>query len=848
MAFSQYTTMSAEDAAAALHSSRNGLSDQDAAAQLKAIGPNAITAHQTTWRDILGRQFKSPFIYLLIVAGAISIALKEVIDGSLIFLFVIINAALGFYQEWRSEQALQLLQKFVASRATVKRNGEEKVVPSAELVPGDVVIFKAGDIITADMRLLEAEDLVIDESSLSGESAPTGKQIKALTAGTEDIYQATNVAFSGTTVSSGRGLGLVIATGNNTVIGEIGKLAVETKRTTTFEQEVGGFSRFILRLIVITIVIVFIANIVIKGHQANTLELIIFSVALAVSVIPEALPIVTTLAMSRGALRLAENKVVVKRLSAIEDLGSIEVLCTDKTGTLTKNELTVANILAGDHQQALLMGTVGDSTAEETEHQVNNSFDRALWQALDAGTRDQLKQFEHVETLPFDPERRRTTIVVKRESQYFLIARGAPETVLGLCGQVAPADRTKAESWIYDAGLAGQRTFAIAMKTMTQAPADDQIEHEQGLTWVGVIAFQDPLKPTALQSIAHAKELGVQVKILTGDGPAVAGAVGAEVKLIDQPTDVISGDDFMKLDEVAQAAAADRYHIFARMSPQQKHRVIEILEKKHQVGYLGEGINDAPALKTANVSIVVDSASDIARQNADVILLQQNLAVIIRGIELGREVFANTIKYIKATLLSNFGNFYSVAIASLLIPYLPMLPVQILLLNLLSDFPMITIAADTVDPMEVRTPKTYQVREIAIVATIFGLVSTLDDFIFFAVFSRIGPSALQTNWFIGSVLTELVVIFSIRTKLPFYKASKPAPSMIWFTGLAAVLTLILPYTALGKDVFHFEPPKLLYIVFTVLIVLFYLLLTEQVKKIYYRMTDARANQAKPKTV
>lgn len=834
MSFSDYTVKSKDQLFAEFKTSPAGLSAAAASQARQQYGRNELTAHETTWRDILVRQFRSPFIYLLIAAGTISLLLKERIDGLLIFLFVIINAGLGFYQEWRSQQALALLRKFVASRVTVRRDNQEKTIPSEEVVPGDMVIIKAGDIVTADLRLIEVEDLVIDESSLSGESAPTRKEDKPLATPVTDLYRASNLAFSGTTVASGRGVGVVIATANQTVIGEIGTMAVETKRTTTFEQEVGGFSRFILRLIIVTLIAVFIANVVIKGRELNLLELIIFSVALAVSVIPEALPIVTTLAMSRGALRLAKNKVVVKRLSAIEDLGSIEVLCTDKTGTITKNELTVTAVSSHDKMNCLILGTVGSTTAEKTQAQSNNAFDRAIWQGLDEPTRQQLQAYEVIDALPFDPERRRASVVVKKDGQYELICRGAPETILDLCPDVSASERQAANAWIAQAGRRGQRTFAVASRRLTQAPAEDLKEHERDLTWQGTIAFADPLKPTAAEAIRHAKELGVQVKILTGDGPEVAGAIGAEVQLIAHPDEVMSGEKFAGLSQTEQTAAVSRYHVFARVSPQQKHKIIELLEGTFQVGYLGEGINDAPALKAANVALVVDSASDIARQNADVILLQQNLAVIIHGIQLGREVFANTIKYIKATLLSNFGNFYAVAIASLLIPYLPMLPVQILLLNLLSDFPMITIAADTVDPEELRQPKSYQVKEIALMATILGLVSTVFDFIFFAVFSHISPGALQTNWFIGSVLTELVVIYSIRTKLPFYRAPRPAASMIFFTALAGIITVVLPYTPIGLNIFHFIRPAPVHLLWIGLIVVAYLVMTERVKHLYYR--------------
>lgn len=839
--FSRFTTIGPDQVYAAIHSRPEGLADHEVQSLRQQYGSNKIEAHRVTARDILWRQFKSPFIYLLLGAAVLSYLLGEHFDGTFIVLFVVINAVLGFFQEFRSEQALRLLQGYITSRTMVRRNAKEILLPSAELVPGDIALLNAGDIITADIRLVDTDDVVVDESSLTGESTQVAKHANAMTQAVREPYQALNIVFSGTHVVTGHAAGVVISTGRHTVLGDISRLTIETDRTTSFEQGIAGFSRFILRMILITLSIIFVANVIIKGPEAHMVELLVFSIALAISVIPEALPVVTTLAMSRGALRLAKQKVVVKRLSAIEDLGSIDVLCTDKTGTITENVLAVAGVSAVD-STACFVASVAGVPLEETKTQLtNNAFDRAVWNALTADQRHQASALRLLHILPFEPERRRTTVAVEDAHGSTIIARGAPETIMELCPTLTEPQRQAIGEFIAAAGKAGQRTLAVARKRVSGAVTEDSVENDSGLQWLGVIAFADPLKATAAEAAAQARHLGVQVKIITGDGPEVAGAIGHQIGLIDDPGLVMTGRQIDELTPPALAEAVEQYHVFARLSPRQKFTIIGALRIKHQVGYLGEGINDAPALKAAHVAIVVDSASDIARESADVILLQQHLGVIVQGIQEGREVFANTIKYIKSTLLSNFGNFFAISIASLLIPYLPMLPLQILLVNLLSDFPMISIAADTVDPQEIQGPRKYNVREITTFALLLGMLSTLDDFIFFGIFSRISPSTLQTNWFIGSILTELFILFSIRTPGYFWRAVRPANVLLWLTGLAAVVTICLPYTAFGQRVFQFTAPTLWQFSVTMLLVIGYFIITEVVKVIYYRWARHRAD-------
>ncbi len=827
-----FATKKSEELFPLLSSSNHGLSAQEAQRKLREVGPNTIGQSTVSWVQVLGRQFKSPFIYLLIAAAALAFSFGETIDGLMILLFIVLNTVLGFYQEFRSERTLQLLKRFVQFRVAVVRDEKEHVIDASELVPGDIIIVKTGDKIPADVRFVEAFDVSADESILTGESVAIGKSADPMQSVPEDLYKASNMGFAGTTVVRGEARAIVVATGKKTAMGKIARLTVETRHVSNFEKGISRFSKFILRLVMITLVLVFLANILIKGGDTNIGELVIFSIALAVSVIPEALPIVMTFSLSRGALKLAKQHVVVKRLSAIEDLGGVQILCTDKTGTLTENVLTVDGVSPGASPDLLLYANLASTEAEKHE-----PFDKALWNALPKQNRDASKDYSVVCELPFDPVRRRNTVVVQKGSANGLIVRGAPEDVLKLSLPLPGSDLRTLETWVQAKGREGRRVLAVATRSLPAGnkPSPETLEaEEKGLRLLGIVAFVDPIKPSAFEAVKQAKKLGVTIKILTGDSKEVAGAVAHQIRLVHSPDQVMTGHELNALPIDKQHEAVREYAVFSRVSPEQKFRIIQLLEEKFDVGFLGEGINDTPALKIAGVSLVVESASDVAREAADIVLLKKDLKVIIDGIEDGREVFANTIKYIKATLASNFGNFYAVAIASLFIDFLPMLPVQILLLNLLSDFPMIGVSTDTVDKSEIAKPRSYNVRDITLIATLLGIVSTVFDFIFFGLFFRVSPAVLQTNWFIGSILTELVFLFSIRTRYFFLKTRRPSPLIVWLTVAAASLTVAIPFLSFGGTVFHFTPPTAMHLAIIGGIVLLYFICSESVKLFYYR--------------
>ena len=614
------------------------------------------------------------------------------------------------------------------------------------------------------------------------------------------------------------------------------KLTIETNRESAFEKGITKFSTFILKMIIVILVLLFVSNILIKGREANIVELILFSIALAVSVIPEALPLVTTLSLSRGALRLAKDKVVVKRLSAVEDLGSIEILCTDKTGTITENKLEVSSVMAEDPKKCLFYVNLASSFLADKDTEPNNSFDIALWKKLSLIDRKKIKNFTRLREIPFDPVRRRNDVLAQANDECVLITRGAPEEVLSLCRGINKTKKEELLERVIKSGQSGQRVLAVGFKKIETSNCKI-IKEEDNLEFLGLISFIDPIKPSTKSALKQAKNLGVQIKILTGDAREVAGAVAVSVGLVKSFEEVITGIEIENMSEEEREKAVEKYHVFARVSPQQKFLIIQLLQKKFEVGFLGEGINDAPALKLANVAMVVEGASDIAREASDIVLLNRSLAVIIDGIKGGREIFANTIKYLKITLISNFGNFYAIAIASLMITFLPMLPVQILLLNLLSDFPMIAIAADTVDTTELRSPKSYNVREVVLMAIFLGIVSTVFDFIFFALFYKHTPEVLQTNWFIGSVLTELVLIYSVRTRFFCLRAKPASLTLVGLSVLAIITTIVLPYTVFGSNFFHFKAPTFEDLFLILGIVAVYFVVTEIIKLFYYRVVN-----------
>lgn len=734
MNFSTYTTKSVEEVFSILKTSEDGISNEEAGERIKTYGFNEIRAKETGFFDIFLRQFKSPFFYLLFIAAVLAFLIGEKIDGILILCFVFINVLLGFFQEARAHRAISLLRKYLPEKIKVLRKGIEKEIEKNFLVPGDIVLLGAGDIAPADLRVLEINNFMVDESVLTGESAPVAKISNSLQKETKEVFEAKNIIFSGTSVISGKTKGIVINTGRNTVFGKITKLVAGIKKESVYEKNLGNFSQLILRIVVVTIVFVYLANLIIKGGR-NLLEFSIFSIALIVTILPEALPLVVTFSLSSGSLKLAKKKVVVKRLVAIEDLGDIEILCIDKTGTITENKLQLDEIFAKDKEKCLSFALFASSACEKfkSDNNLLNPFDSALFQKSPENIKQSLKKIRIISEIPFDSFRLRNSVLLQEpEGKRILVVRGAPEVILklssGFDGNL-PQEVFKKE--MERKGSEGKRILAVAFKEFEKNNLSE--DDEKDLIFLGYFCFKDPLKATAKATIQSANKLGVKVKILTGDSKEIAGFVGKEIGLIKDPQKVITGEELDALPEEEFEKKCEEFSVFARVSPQTKYKIVLQLAKRCEVGFLGEGLNDAPALKAAHLGIAVKEATDIAKDVADIILLEKDLGVIIGGIEEGRNIFSNINKYIKTALSSNFGNFYSIAFISLFIPFLPILPTQALLVNLLSDFPLITVSSDRVDPEELRKPKFYQLNNFISLIVLLALVSTVFDFIFFAI-------------------------------------------------------------------------------------------------------------------
>jgi len=810
MSFSDYTSLEPNGIYKKLETSADGLTPNSAKELLSKFGPNKLKSDETTGWDIFKRQFRSPFVYLLLAASTIAYIIGERIDSYMILGFVIINSFLGFYQEYKSEQTVKLLKKYLAKKATILRDGKPQNIEAENIVPGDVLVFEPGDIIPADVRFISDYNLMVDETVLTGESVQISKTSESAKKAVEDIYHAGNIGFSGTTVVSGEGRGVVIATGEDTNYAKIVKLASETKKQSSFEMELGRFSKFTLWVVLATLIFIVITSIAVKPNPSLT-DLIIFSIALAVSVIPETLPVVTTFSLSLGAHRLSQKSVIVKRLSAVEDLGSLQVLASDKTGTLTENKLKVMGIKSDDKEKMLFFAALASVYSESSKNAGNNAFDKAFNEVLSAGQKKEIKTYRKVAEIPFDPNRKRITALVERKGKKYLITRGSVENVCAYCKGLL--NKPEIENWHQKEGEEGRRSLAVAIKEV-RSGADEDISKanlesmEHGMKFLGMVSFSDPIKPSTYKAIEKAKQLGVSVKVITGDSKEVAGAVAKEIGLIDDLGSVITGAEFEALNIDKKHEAVQKYSVFARIIPEQKHQIISLLKEKSYVGFLGEGINDAPALKAANVAVVVDEASDVAKEAADIVLLKRDLEVIMDGVIEGRRIFANTSKYITATMASNFGNFFAVAIITPFIDFLPLLPLQILMVNLLTDFPMVMVATDTVDSDDLRIPRKYDIKRFATSALSFGMLSTAFDFITFRTFYPLGEASLQTYWFIVSVFTELLLIFSIRSKRPLFLTKSPSRPMVLLTIGVFAFTLIIPYTTLGDSFFGFIRPEI----------------------------------------
>jgi P-type Mg2+ transporter len=821
---------SPEEVLALLESRAAGLSVVEVAERSETFGPNAVRSHHASVWSVLARQVNSPLLWLLLAAAAVSAFVGEGVDAAIIGVIVVASVGLGFGNEYRAERAVEAMHSDIRHLVTVVRDGMPVSVEVTHLVPGDIVHLEMGSIVPADVRLLAASNLESDESILTGESIPASKSPAPVSAGAA-LADLSSCLFMGTVVHEGSADGVVVATGRLTQFGRIATGLGERQPQTEFQLGLARFSGLLARVGGVLSVTILVVNLLL-GRPV--IEAVLFSLAVAVGITPQLLPAVVSTSLATGSRRLAQKKVLVKRLVCIEDLGDVDVLFTDKTGTLTDGHISFERALdpsGHDSDDVLALG-LACNEASVTGHAVvgGNPLDTAVWESPGARSIS-MTGFHRVGIAPFDHERRCVSVVVDRDEQRLLITKGAPEAVLAACVDVSDETRRVLEREF----AAGNRVVAIATRPATAltsvTPAD---EHDLHLA--GYLSFLDQPKPSAARSIARLNALGVTVKIVTGDNPVVAETVCRTLGVTS--TGTLTGSDLDVLDDDALTAAVTHATIFARVSPEQKARILSAQRRAGAaVAFLGDGVNDALALHHADVGISVDSATDVAKDAADIILLERDLDVLADGVAEGRRIFANTIKYVLMGTSSNFGNMFSVTVAAAFLPFLPMLPSQILLNNLLYDSSQMTIPTDQVDDEQVVRPSHWDIGFIRRFMVRFGPISSLFDFATFAVmlwgFDAAAP-LFRSGWFVESLATQTLIVFVIRTRrVPFIRSRPSRPLLVSVIAVVVVGTVI-PQIPLGEPL-GFAPLPLAFFAVLVAFVVTYLVCVEIAKYFFFRV-------------
>ncbi len=825
-----------EELLARLSTSQSGLSSQDAKDRLGICGYNELARRKKRAAIVkFLLHFRSPLVIILLFAGLISAFIREVINAVIIFSIVLISVILLFYQESKAEKAAEMLREKVTTTATALRDGIRKEVKLPEIVPGDIVHLSAGDIVPADARVVNAKDLFVNQSALTGESFPREKAAAPPKVKDAPVTERGDCLFLGTSVVSGTATAVVVRTGSSTEYGRIAKRLVSRQPETEFERGLSRFGFLIMEVTFLLVMLVFFINAL---YRHGVLQSLLFSVALAVGLTPELLPMILTVNLSKGALAMSKRGVIVKRLASIQNFGSMDVLCTDKTGTLTENKITLVlhiDMEGNDSDRVMLYSFL------------NSSFQTGLRSPLDDAILEhkevEIKDYKKIDEVPFDFARKRLSVVAEHDGERFLISKGAPEEIIKICSYCELGDKTfdittelvqKIEQKYNNLSAEGFRVLAVSYKNVREDKAVYSVADESGMVFLGFVAFIDPPKKTARESLRLLSKVGMELKILTGDNELVTKNTCKQLGL--KIKGIVLGTELTQINDDAIARIVEETNIFARVTPDQKDRIMIALKRNgHVVGFLGDGINDAPSLKTSDVGISVDNAVDVAKESADIILLQKSLRVLREGILEGRKTFGNTMKYVMMGTSSNFGNMFSVAAASLFLPFLPMLPIQILLNNLLYDLSELAIPTDNVDPEYVEKAKRWNISFVRRFMVFVGPISSIFDFLTFfimlLIFNATAP-LFQTAWFLESLCTQTLVVFVIRTRrTPFYR-SKPSRLLTLSTLTITGIALIIPFSPLG-ELFEFViPPPAFFVVLAALIGV-YLMLVEIVKKWFY---------------
>jgi Mg2+-importing ATPase len=841
-----YWSLTLENVLNNLHTSIDGLQPEDAESRLQQYGLNTIRAQQkTSTLRLFLNQFKSPLVLILIFAAIISGIVGEWVDAIIVLAIVLGSTILGFVQEYTAGNAIDKLRAQVTIKSSLLRGGKTETLPSEKVVPGDVVMLSAGSLIPADGIVLEANDFFVNQAVLTGETFPVEKK-PGTTSANASLAERTNCVFMGTNTRSGTARVLVVHTGKATIFGQVAARLESRPPETEFERGLREFGNLLTQVMLVIVIVVLAINLFLAKPFFDSL---LFTLALAVGLTPELLPAITSITLSHGAQNMGKRGVIVRRMNAIENFGSMDILCTDKTGTLTEGIVHLDNAfdIHGQSSEAVLRYAYLNAHFQAG---LNNPLDDAIQQAAQQAGLDKGDD-KKVGEIPYDFIRKCLSVItVNAQGERTFITKGAMDKVLNIStnllsgGETIPLDALAREQIIKqfdDWSEEGFRVLGLAVKIVDGQSESFSYSDENALTFVGFLLFFDPPKADVEQTINDLAKRGVQIKIITGDNQKVTRHVAQALNIPIQG--VLTGSDLRGLNDEALWHLAERTTLFAELDPNQKERVILALKKtRHVVGYMGDGINDAPALHAADVGISVDTAVDVAKDAADFVLLKKDLSILRQGIDEGRITFANTLKYILTTISANFGNMFSMAGISLFLPFLPMLAPQILLNNFLSDIPAITIASDNVDIEMVEKPRHWNTRFIRNYMVLFGLVSSIFDFLTFGTLwflFRAGPEEFRTGWFIESLITELVIALVVRTRHLFFR-SRPGKLLLISTLIFIAITLVLPYIPF-ITIFGFVPLPIPLMLAMLGLTLIYVLATEVTKKYFYSRIENATN-------
>lgn len=804
---------------------------------MKITGPNQLeTKKQLSALSLFLSQFKSPIVLILLFATIVSAVVQSFVDSAIILSIVLLSAILGFFEEYSAGNAVEKLKKRVSVQCRVLREGQEQFVPMEEIVPGDVVLLSAGNLIPGDGVVFEARDLFVNQAMVTGENFPAEKK-PGVTSAQSSLPERKNVVFMGTSVANGIGKMLVVTTGQETVLGQIAHQLRLRPPATEFEQGIQHLGYFLSEVMFVLVLAIFVLNLV---FHRPILDSLLFSVALAVGLTPQLLPAIIITNLSKGSRFMAQAGVIVRRLAAIENFGSMNVLCLDKTGTITEGTVK----LEGAYD---VEGKPSDSVFREAyiNAKLQSGLVNPLDEAIISAHQVEIGDIRKVDEIPYDFERKRLTVVVQEESSIsdtlHFITKGALKNVLEASSfflrgeEIIPLDQTTLESilTLYRTwSEQGFRVLGVARKEGKSSVPCSR-ESENNMVFIGFLCFFDPPKKGIKDTLSELKKMGIQLKIITGDNKFVATYVASSVDI--ETTKVLNGEELDTLSDEALLRSAEAVSVFAEVDPRQKQRIVIALKRiGNVVGFMGDGINDVLALHGADVGISVDSAVDVAKEAADFVLLQKDLGVLKEGVTQGRRIFANTLKYVFMATSANFGNMFSMAVASLFLPFLPLLPKQILLINLLTDLPEMTIASDQVDKTYVEAPHRWDISFIRRFMSTFGPLSSLFDFATFGLLflMKVDQALFQTGWFVESVLSAAIVIFALRTRLPFFR-NAPARALIIASIFVIVLVLWLPYSFMAP-IMGFAPLPSRLLLSIAGIVVAYFFSAELAKRFFYR--------------